>query len=1549
MAGTDFTTTITGTVTGFDVSPITNMNNALRSVPPAAASASQAGSSLSTSLNQVGTTTKATGATFQGTGALAGAFGGTLVKTSGNAQQLVGAHSALGSSFAPVQGGLSTVNTLLPTYGTNLGTTAAKSQQTEQSSISLGEKIGLMAGFITTTIGSIGGLIEGFTGLEAAQVAADRAQQRVNTSALAAQKAQDQYNIQVQKFGPSSRQATEALTNFNNKTEAARIAEERASVTQNRLNESYLNFGLEVITVGGELAQMGSTVSILVGKLGGHAAAAALSAEASTAEGVAAGEAAIGLNAEGAAAAKSAEGTDVARASTLGLGAEFVAIAAPIVAAVALIALIETNTFGMGDAFRTVTPQIGSAIDAIVNGVALLYNGFIKLAEGIVEWYGNFNNSLINAYNAWQKFLDSIVVGATNLGVDIQNAVSKIPNFFIDNLINPVIAAWNTFVKSLVTAWQTAVNTIADFFKPAATAIIASLKTIVDAGAALPGVLGDPFRQAKPAIDAAEVSLKNVGSTGATSGKQIADGIGQIKPVADIQTTALEHIATSGLFPLSNAYVDVTGTLQALDGAMIQNAGNIKTGATEFLNYASKGENVANVIKGQVVPGIASILAPVQGAITGMLGLGAASGKTADATTKQAAATKLATAAHKDYATQLTATIAKENDEASAMLKSVASGQQVSRTLADLNKAYAESVTKLSAVATKLTDTTAIQLRHNTALTEGVAKAGEFILKLQDEATSTQAYNTALDQATGFTAKFGTALPATTTNLENLAKAMAGDQQAADAFVKAFDEATKRISDDGQKMVDDIAGKIDTLGKTVKENKVLKELPKDVLKALTPDQKDFAVQLAIWDKFGQDVAGGLNIAFQQAGGQFNADGIEAADQYIQGLGKLKGVQNSPELQNFLSGMHSTFQQAAEIGGQGGEQLIVQFLAKMEQQGGSSANLAKTIADNLGLTELVNTARAQGAAAGTALSGGVASGTGAVPPALQKNVIDPFTGLPSTAQAVGQKVGQAFIDIGNALAGLPAEMASLFARAFVDSILTPLAANVTAIRGWLTGIQGIVNTGIPPLFTKSFNTAVQNAAGSLNQISTYMKGTWLSAVEAPIKAFVTFANQQFATIRPPPLPTQTGPITSVTPTGPVAPIKIPAPDLTAFNAGLATMKANAAAAFVAIQQQAATAFANIITASASIAVGLNAAFSRGAQDAGGQLKLLTTTVQTDITNMSTAINAIAIVFNTAFVKGANDAAGSVNLLATTVQTDMTNMAAAINAIAISLNTAFNTGAQDAAGIMNQLVVSIQTNITAIAAAINTIPVTMTTAFNTGAQNAAGVMNELAKNVQTNIQNMIAATNAFAIAITTNFNKGAQNAAGEMNALAKNEEGNIANMIAATNAFAVAITHNFGQGASNAAGSMNSLASNVATNVNTMISRLNNVISEFNSIRSSIQSAQSAVQSLINSINNIPTNKTVNVNVIEHITQQVRQVIVPASIGASVANAAISGNTPATLTTNRTTTTTTAGLTPAARPRIIRLEISEPTIVKINEREFLKQINKKLLELDIGALA
>ena len=1207
MAGQDFQVSITGTVTGFDVAPITNMNNALKQVPPAAQQASTAGQGLNTSLAQVTNTSRATGTQFQATGSLANAFGNNINTARGSAQQMVGTNGALGTSFGGVASGGLNANNTLNQLGTGLNNTTTATGGTERSSISLGQKIALMGGFITSSVGSVFGLIEGFTGLEAAQVAADRAQQRVNTSSLAAEKAQDLYNKQVDKFGPASRQAQEALANLQNKNEANRIAEERSQVTQSKLNEAYVSFGLEVVTVAGEMAQMGSTVSILVGKLGTHAAAAAISADASAAEGIAAGEAGLGLDVEALAADNAAKSTEATGFAALGMGAKFALIATPLIAAAALFLLIETNTFGLGDAFRTITPQIGSAIDTIVNAVAMIYNAFIKVTEVIVEWGGNTINTFLDAYNAVNTFLDQVVVGFTNLGIDIQNALTKISVFFANNLIIPITNAWGVFNQGFKDAWQATINTLVDIFKPAVSTLLDIIKKIVDAGAQIPLGLGDWFKKAQQPINDAIESLKKVGTQAGTTGKQAADAFTPIPPIILKGTDEIKRMTTSGLFPLSNAYVDVTGTIKQLDSGLITNAGNIKTGAEGFLNYYSHINNVSGALKANLSPALQASSKFIQDNVKELTGWFTPASAMEGETKKIGGELGKTGKEVKTFSGTLTENTNKQNENAAATLKSITTGQQHAKTLSDLNKSFADATVKIADLSTKLTDATAVQQRHSIAVAEGTAKYLDFIVKTQDAITTQQQYQTILEKTgAGFVA-LNLGLDATVKNMELITKAALGD---ADAFKELQGEVTK-LYEEFNKLGDTVSSKLgDALEKGHKQfSKALKELSKETgvnFKELG-DKMAFEVDAGLQNakKTLDTDLGAMAVLIRQ-----HAPNIAQATEQM--IGKLqdeiKGAQPGT-----IAAWNKIFDDMRRIAA---EPIPTAASIGQLEKDMKALNIPADQAQSI-LNQLRGNLTGVGGAA-VGASGGITQYSNGVAAAVDLNA--GFTR--GVSDAIGQlnilqtNAATAFI---NMLVALKA-VATGFDLAFNQGVAAANAAMILLETDAATAFTNIINalSAVGQAFPTAFNAGVNAAATALNNL-------------------VSLADTDFATII-----TGLNAVATAMVTDFNGATKVAGTDMNS----LTTNVNGNVAAWIKGFNAAATALAND--------------FNAGTKTAGTAMNSLTTNVNTNVNNMITALNRVITEFNNIKTSISN-AASAVDSLISRIKSIPTSVNVNVNII------------------------------------------------------------------------------------------------------------------------------------------------------------------------------------------------------------------------------------------------------------------------------------------------
>jgi len=594
-----------------------------------AASSSQGGlNSFSNSATQSGSAAKGTTSAITPlTGALGGA--GTAAKST------QGAMGPLGQSFGGVAtGGINANNALVPLQGSM--------QKTEGSSVSLGQKIGLMGGFMASTAGSVAGLVTGYFALQAAQVAVDRAQLRVNTSALAVTHAQDAYNKAIAKFGPDSHEAIVAHTNLINKIEANRVSTERLAVTQDRSREAWISMGISLITVGGSFAQMGSTLSILGGKLAGTAGAAGVAATAETALGAAGEVGAAGQSSLSAASIRAAISARLAAAATFLLSASFLELAIPIGIAIGLFALIETNTFGMGDAFRSTVTVIAVGIDAMINGLIGLWNQFVMGANSINQWGAIVNNVWVRVHDAFATTFNSMIGGAATFVQQLENTFIGIYNFFVSNFINPMIGAWNTFMKGLEMVGAMAMDTLTGVFRQAfGVMLTVADKVVGQLDDSLKTVGNHSFDTLRQALDDTQKSLNDTGgvATSFAAGVNASfKGIDTIKPV----TIDVKNFNQS-FIPLIGTYANVTQAGHVFDAFLKEQNVTVAEDIAKSVEYYSHWNNVQSLFTGRLGPALQAIVKYVWDNVAGgaawiskLLGINDVAGQTANTSDKLA-------------------------------------------------------------------------------------------------------------------------------------------------------------------------------------------------------------------------------------------------------------------------------------------------------------------------------------------------------------------------------------------------------------------------------------------------------------------------------------------------------------------------------------------------------------------------------------------------------------------------------------------------------------------------------------------------------------------------------------------------------------------------------------------------------------------------------------------------------------------------------------------------------------------------------------------------
>lgn len=1193
MAGQDFTVAIVGTVTGFDVAPINNLTNSLKQIPGATNPAVSSGQQLSNTFNQTGSAANSLNAPINTVKASTTGVGQSFTTTGTSARGLQSTLTPLGTGFGQVGTSATGTKGNLDQLIASLQTTGQKNQEVEGTTVSFGEKIALMGGFITTTIGTVFGLVEGLTGLEASQLAADRAQQRVNTSELAAQKAQDAYNKAVRQFGPDSRQAQEALVNMENKNNAVRLAEEKNEIQQKKLQEAYVSFGTEVISAAGELATFGGTISVLIGKLGLKTAVTTADTDANIANYLSAKQMEVGLTEEEIAAQGAATGFGEADAAATGLNLKMLAIIAPLVAAAALFILIETNTFGMGDAFRSVTPQIGAAIDVIVNGLAFMVNGFAALGNAISGGLAVGANAMVAFSNGLNNALAGIVQSVHDFAQDFTNGLKVIYNFFVTGLTNPMIDAWNTFMRGLVEATNATFGQLKSVMATAFAGMVNAVELIVgNINNALKtvGVKSlDPLAQS---LAKAKKDLTDTGKEGATSAKVIDTSFGQI---SHVQTATLdfENFNAKGLYPTITASSDVGKAFHVMDGIIINNAGSIKTGAGAWLNYNSSLGNLSGTLQGVLGPALQQTSKFLKDNTKELFGFLQPAAAADDQNKKSAITIGTLSQKQKDYSAALQDSISKILGQAQATAQQVINNQFATKALADTAKALTDAAAKNQELTTELTNGTAQWNRYNTALLEGTNKYLELITKTQDAVTAQNQYNALLEQSGAGEEAFALGLDRTAKNMELVTKAALGDSDA----MKELQDSVKGVFDNFIKLGDEVgnklAGALEEGHKAFK--KTLKEMEKETGIKFDPDGVfNISVDASIREaektaKTGiglivNDIVGGWSSGIRDANlpneidalmtkisGQIKGSSPEVRASFQKVMDDLKAIAKQPvptpasltQLKKDLDAIDPSGQLAAKaigalqpalngVGGAAGTATgpVDQFNASL-QQAGTLGSVWQITLQNIAV------------AFNTGFNRGVSDAIG------QLNLL----------QQAGAVVFVAFIP---ALAAVAAAMNLAFVRGVGDAIgqlnfLQQAAGTVflTIVAGLEQVVQG---------FNIAFNEAAKNAGIAMNSLTVNINGNvanWIKAIASATTALVNDFN---------------------------AATKTAGVDMNSLATNINGNVANYIKAFNA----AATALTN--------------AFNTGTKNAGVAMNSLATNVTGNVNNMVSRLNLVTGAFN-----------------------------------------------------------------------------------------------------------------------------------------------------------------------------------------------------------------------------------------------------------------------------------------------------------------------------------
>jgi hypothetical protein len=514
---------------------------------------------------------------------------------------LGGIFSAAGTEEQTFSGGLANLNekAQAATGGLDEANTATQQMGTSQSktsteTVGLGTKIGLLGGFIGSTTSSVFGLVEGYTSMEKAGVAAAKAHASLITAENSVMKTQDALNTAIAKYGPNSRQATEAALAHQKAEETLGVAQDRASLAQEHATEAQIGYAIQVVETVSNIVMMGSTLAALRGEMGLTSAAQVEGAGASAVAGGA-------MEGEAAAAATAAGATG-------SLGLAMLAVAAPIVGAIALFALIETNTFGMGDAFRSTTIVIANAIDNIVNNVHALWNGFVEFLNNLSRFSADVNNAMISTENAFITAFNGIITATQNFVNNFRSGLIGLANFFINDVINPAIGAWNSFLFGLESTGGATVAKVVGFFNDLGVKIVGAMLTLVGGLNSAFSAIG--ITTFKPAVDALtkfQTDLKNTGTAASQSASQSkeawAGGIPTLVPISnDLGKVTL------GTVGVAKGFVDVTKAGHTWDTLLQSTDTHMAASIAQTVNYYSHWENVAKVLQGQVSPAIQNVI-----------------------------------------------------------------------------------------------------------------------------------------------------------------------------------------------------------------------------------------------------------------------------------------------------------------------------------------------------------------------------------------------------------------------------------------------------------------------------------------------------------------------------------------------------------------------------------------------------------------------------------------------------------------------------------------------------------------------------------------------------------------------------------------------------------------------------------------------------------------------------------------------------------------------------------------------------------------------------
>jgi len=1289
MAGGDFQVSITGRVTGFDVGPINAFATSLTKIPTAANQVSSAGNNMAGSLQKTGTAatgvvspvnqmsnsvttsaksfqttgqsatglvnpltqlktqTTATGQGFQATGALANAFGQNLSTTGNSANQLVvpltnvktrtgetgtqfqatgaltrafgadveGAGTQAGTftgaldnlntqGLTPTQGGLTTTNTLIEDSGTK--TEEASGKFSNWSTVLVG---GVAS--ITNVATSIFGLISSYERMENAQIKAETADKKLQSANLALENAHKNLTLAITKYGEGSAQAQQAAEKLSIAEQGAGIAADRAQQAHDKLNLTVAEFYTDLVP------NVIQVVSSLVTTITFFKQA---------------------LDTANDSAGAAGDGMGILDKAVGGVSLRFITIAGPIIAAIALFALIETNTFGLGDAFRSTTGVIGTAIGTIVDGFFTMRNAFVGLANQIEAGRASMSNAFIGMHDALANAINQMVSAVRVFVADFMRVMGEIYNFFVKSVVNPVILAWNGMMKGITTAVNQVIGPLKAAFASAFSGIVSAAELLVgnlnNAFKTLGNKSLEPLAQA---LAKAKTEMENAGKAGKDSAGTIDTSFGQVKTIEPLTIKTVDLGTTT--LGLIDKYENVNSALHAYDDELVATNGTTGTAITNTLNFASHGKNLANVFKTEIAPGLSQALTNVKEFTTGMLGaifptdnLGKASEDTSAKVKQQGDALARAKLEAKQHASALEKLTEEVNNTTAAMENGSFATDAAAKGHLELTKDISQSIEKsieLNSQTEDLSTTIGRTTQQLAGYAEGYTKAANDMAKLTGEnfkalgalnatnaalgsqrgildqldagflegAKAAQTWWTeqlkASETANGFYLELTKLDPQLANEIPNAAKLSTEQLKLMVGVLKGFPDAIKEVNDWFNKLVDAVGNQLaDAAGKGHKEfKKALKDIEKDLGDFKLP--KDQVWKLEAQSNFDDFIHNKVP-EFIGLLGSLLKSGVSKID-LQQDIDKvMSGMREDmdkwpPQMRASADAIFADIKNvfAQDPGTPGWNNALATLKTALEQAGVPAAQVAQIM---------------------TKVSGGLANVAPAADSAI--NPLNDFNGAMNQSQQFG-----------------------------------------------LTWIGILKDIAIA--FNLAFGRGIDDAIGLLNNLAA--------------AATVTFTNM-------------------ITALAQVA---------QGINDAFARGVADAQGALTNLETIAASTFTNIITALAQVAAGFNQAFQRGTNDAAGYMNALLVNAKANLGAIIVAVDAIAPAFTKSFNTGAQNAAGSMNALAKNVQGNVVNMISATTAFASAITRNFNTGAQNAAGSMNALTKNVTSNSSTMISHINAV--------------------------------------------------------------------------------------------------------------------------------------------------------------------------------------------------------------------------------------------------------